>query len=507
MGMNKNILRVLTVISFLIINLLVIYGISSVYSYLNTGADRSKMLHTEIQKVDQYLPTVNWSKEPNLGREINKQAVYDIENNYLDAWYILHIAGESNSEYGIEDYYTESARENIYSIIKNNLEKGINIVSTTLEHNPKIDFFSEDGQLVSLTDSNVIEYKRIYKNKKVILETYEVSTYQMVLLLEDGFWRIRHKVKTESKELKNISDSKLAYKKIADSIKGVNYYPKSSPWDTFGDKYNADTIAKDFEIIKNAGLNSIRIFVQYEDFGKAKVLPEKIEKLRVLLDKAEEKNLKVLITLFDFYGDYSVINWSLNQSHAGAIVSALKDHSALLGWDIKNEPDLDFDNRGKAKVTAWLSNMIRFVNSIDTVHPITIGWSKSNFGTILSDQVDFVSFHYYEDLNELASEYSKLKDSIPNKSIILTEFGKSSYNGLWSISGNSEKNQASFHKDFQLILKDNNIPFMSWTLYDFSFVPSDVTGNMPWKKNPQKLYGFIDTNGNKKESFQYITNP
>jgi hypothetical protein len=507
MGMNNNILRALTILSFIAINLLVIYGISSIYSYLNTGADRSKMLHTEIQKTDQYLPTINWSKEPNQGRKINKQSVSDIENDYLDAWYIKHISAQSNSIYGIEDYYTENARENIYALIENNLKEGIYIESTTLEHNPKIEFFSEDGQLVSLTDSHVLEYKRVFQHNQLIIETYEVSTYQMVLLLEDGFWRIRHKIKTESKELTNLTSPKLGYKTITDSIKGINYYPKLSPWDTFGDQYNADSIANDFKIIKTAGLNSIRVFVQYEDFGKANVLPEKIEKLKILLDKAEKEKLKVLVTLFDFYGDYSVINWSLDQAHAEAIVDELKNHPALLGWDIKNEPDLDFKSRGKEKVTAWLSNMIRFVNSIDSTHPTTIGWSKPNYGNILSDKVDFISFHYYEDLSKLASEYSKLKDSILNKSIVLTEFGKSSYNGIWSFSGNSDKNQASFHKDFQTKIKENNIPFMSWTLYDFSFVPSDVTGNMPWKKNPQKLYGFIDTNGNKKESFQYIAHP
>lgn len=491
----------------MIINLLVIYGISSIYSYLNTGADRSRMLHTEIQKIEQYLPTLNWSEELNEGRKINKQSVNDIQNDYLDAWYINHIAALSNSKYGIEDYYTESARKNIYAQIENNKKNGIHIESTTLEHHPKIEFFSEDGQLISLTDSNVIEYKRVFKHNNLILETYEISTYQMVLLLEDGFWRIRHKIKTESRELEPNLISKKNHKTPLDSIKGINYYPKSSPWDTFGEKFDADSIAQDFEIIKNAGLNSIRIFVQYEDFGKAKVHPEKMEKLNSLMDKAEEQELKVLVTLFDFYGDYSVINWSLNQSHAHTLVAELKNHPALLGWDIKNEPDLDFDSRGKEKVTAWLFNMIRFVSSIDSTHPITIGWSHPSQGSILSQNLDFVSFHYYEDLSNLPAEYAKLKDSIPNKSIVLTEFGTSSYHGLWSVSGNSEKNQASFHKDYQTQLKENNIPFMSWTLYDFSFVPSDVTGNMPWKKNPQKLYGFIDTNGNKKESFQYISHP
>lgn len=38
--------------------------------------------------------------------------------------------------------------------------------------------------------------------------------------------------------------------------------------------------------------------------------------------KAEK--LKVIVTLFDFYGDYSVLDWTLNQRHAETIVAALK---------------------------------------------------------------------------------------------------------------------------------------------------------------------------------------
>ena len=31
---------------------------------------------------------------------------------------------------------------------------------------------------------------------------------------------------------------------------------------------------------------------------------------------------------------------------------------------------------------------------------ITIGWSNTKSATILKDKVDFVSFHYYEDLED-----------------------------------------------------------------------------------------------------------
>lgn len=98
--------------------------------------------------------------------------------------------------------------------------------------------------------------------------------------------------------------NKIKHNNADFTIKGINYYPKNSAWDTFGDLFNKDTIAKDFAIIKEAKLNSIRIFIQYDDFGKADIKEEKLEKLKTLLDLAEAKNLKVIVTLFDFYSDY-----------------------------------------------------------------------------------------------------------------------------------------------------------------------------------------------------------
>lgn len=502
---NKNILRGIIILSFILLNVLIIFGISSLISYLNTGADRSKMLHTEIQKIDQYLPKMTWSTKKNQGRKINPQHLLDIENDYLDAWYVRSIAFQSNSTYGIDDYFTESARENLYSQIEFNLKENIFLESTSLAHNLSVEFFSEDGQLVALTDSNVIEYKQVYKGEQLILSTYEISTYQLVLLLEDGFWRIRHIVKTTSKELQK--ESPYLPSENIDTIKGINYYPRLSPWDTFGENFHSDTLSRDFNLLKKAGLNTIRVFVQYEDFGRANVDPEKINRLRQLLDQAEQNQIKVLITLFDFYGDYSVINWTLNQNHADLIVSELKDHQAILGWDIKNEPDLDFDSRGKTQVTSWLSNMIRFIRGIDSTHLITIGWSNPKAATLLANEVDFVSFHYYKDPDQLASSYSQLTKEIPNTPILLGEFGTSSYGSFWNLYSHSIEKQASYHKKLQSIFKEKGIPFMSWTLYDFETVPEDVVGKLPWRRNPQKQFGFIDNNGNKKPAFNYISEP
>ena len=507
MNINKNILRSFLILSFILINVLIIFGISAVFTYLNTGADRSTMLHSEIKKADQYSPKMVWAPIENEGRQINPQTLSEIEKDYLDAWYVKHVANKTNSKEGIKDYFTENARENLYHYLDLNAKEDITIESTTLNHNPTLEFFSEDGQLAVLTDKEVKEFKRIYKNNELVFETKESSTFKVVLLLEDGFWRIRHLVKDKVTEgtSTNLNNAKTN-NDLYDKIRGINYYPQSSPWNTFGAKFDLDVFNKDFKIIKEANLNAIRIFIQYEDFGKANVDQGKLKKLEQLLDAALNEDLKVIITLFDFYGDYSLLDWTLNQRHAEAIVSTFKEHQAILAWDIKNEPDLDFESRGKELILAWLKNMVELVKNIDQNHGVTIGWAKSKNAILLNEELDLVSFHYYEDINELEKVYQQMKIDIPNKPIMLGEYGISSYKGFWKPLGSSKAEQADFHKTMQHIFKRNNIQYMSWTLYDFIKIPKDVVGGLPWRKNVQKQFGFIDKNGQKKPSFDFISN-
>ncbi|MCH3882198.1 glycoside hydrolase family 2 TIM barrel-domain containing protein [Tenacibaculum aquimarinum] len=499
---NKRILRGVLMLTYVVIISILLFLISAVYTFLNTGADRSKMLHTEVKKVQQYLPKVTWKDDGNAGRKISLQKINAVENDYLDAWYVKQIAYKTNTRVGIEDYFTESARENIYNILDFNKLNKISIESTTLQHNLDIEFFSEDGQLIVLKDTNALEFKKVFKDDKLILQTTEVSTYRYVLLLEDGFWRIRHAVKESSEKFKNeLTKTSIAYL----DIKGINYYPQATPWNMYGDEFDINIIDKDFKIIKESGLNSIRIFVPYEDFGKANVKLDKLEKLKKLLDTAEKENLKVVVTLFDFYGNYDILDWTLNHRHAEKIVEKFKDHEAILAWDVKNEPNLDFDSRGKENVTAWLDFMINLIKSIDTKHPVTIGWSNTKSATILKDKVDVVSFHYYEDLENFESEYLALKDTIKDKPIILQEFGVSSYGGLWRPFASSNEEQANYYKEIQKVLTKNSIPFMSWTLYDFDKIPKEVLGRLPWRTNPQKKFGFITSDGIKKPSYKHIS--
>ncbi len=507
---NKNLYRAILIFSFLAVNILIIFGISSVWGYLNTGADRAGMLHTEIKGSRMYLPEVNWDTTAYEGRAMEAQSLKQIERDYLNSWYVKNLALQTNEMYGVEDYYTDSARVNIQKILEYNKAGNIHFNTTTTVHHPELQFYSADGQLVVFNDRNVIEYTESLENDEILYRSVDTSSYRVMMLLEDGFWRIRHlqKIEDDLVNLPNDSVQSQEQNKAMDlrnNIKGINYYPKDSPWDMFGEKFELETIQKDFKLIRDSGLNTVRIFIPYEDFGGADVQETKLKKLAGILDIARENDLMVLVGLFDFYGDYSVLNWTLTHEHLRQVISRFKDHPAILGWDVKNEPDLDFENRGKELVVNWLKNAITQIKKADPDHLVTIGWAHPESALILKDEVDLVSFHYYKDVGELEKVITGLQDKM-EKPIMLGEFGRSSYRGFWNPFGYDEEDQAAYHKKMQAFLKEKDLGFMSWTLYDFKEVPSKVVGSLPWRKARQRHFGFLDENGNKKNSFQYISN-
>lgn len=516
MKKDKTLNKYLMYTLVIIINLLVISGLGQLFLYLNTGAERSSMLNLAVITSDIYLPKVIWKDTTNPGRRMDESTLHRIESDYLKAFYVKNVAYKTNNAYGTHDYFTVSAQKNIANYINDNESQNINTENTTLNHNLYLDFFSADGQLCVISDRNSKNYERIYKDEKLIYESQQNANYQAILLLEDGFWKTRHLVKQpintleetekiEKDSLTYILDNEIIVNNNPYHIKGINYYPQNCPWNMYGKDFSIKTISKDFKIIKKTGLNTIRVFVGYEDFGKATVFNSKLKKLEKVLNEAEKQGLMVIVTLFDFYGDYSVLDWTLTHRHAEQIVTRFKDHKAILAWDVKNEPNLDFETRDQSLVLAWLKEIITQIKTYDPNHLVTIGWSNIESAHLLKDQVDFISFHYYNKIENFEVQYIDLESTI-NKPLVLQEYGLSSYKGIWNPLGTTEENQAEYYKNFHQLLDSKNIHRISWTLYDFTDIPDSVVGKFPWRKQQQAHFGFINMNGEKKEAFKYINN-
>ncbi len=502
---NKNIYRGLLILSAVAIYGLVLLGISSAIAFMNSGADRSFMLNLDVEMKSVYRPQVSIETGQNEGRGIDATGLRKLQRDYLNSWYTRNEAFKYNDPILLKDYHTDSAYAKLKRIIELNRSTGVIVEQTTLSHNISLDFYSADGRLAVISDRDVELYRKVNKNGQIVSNTKDSSNFQVVLFLEDNYWRVRHFLRKYSSS--PIESDTIAVKNFdtqVHKIKGVNYYPKDRAWKMFGAGFDPKTIGLDMIKVKEMGLNTVRIFVPYEEFGAEEVSDQHLQQLLRFMNITASHDIRVIVTLFDFYGNYDLSDWTLSLRHGRTVVNALKDHPALLGWDLKNEPDLDFKNRGKERVLAWLKELNAMVKSIDPNHPVTIGWSNATAATLLSSEVDYISFHYYGSISEFQTSYQVLKSSSSGKSVILQEYGLSSYSGIWNLFSGSEIKQADYHAEMQELLAKNQVPFLFWTLYDFSSVPEEVTGSRPWRRRPQRFYGCINSDGIPKASFTHL---
>jgi len=196
---------------------------------------------------------------------------------------------------------------------------------------------------------------------------------------------------------------------------GVNYWPRRKAMYWWSD-FDAGEVREEFGIIKEIGLQVVRLFLLWDDFQPEpdSVNKDALDNLITVADIAAENGLGLDVTFFT--GHMSGPNWSPRwllggdlppQAHrhwlkdvvsAGRItdkgyrnmfhdetalrasrlllqtvVSALKDHPAVWMWNLGNEPDLFAWPNSSDEGAAWVREMTALIKSIDPNHPVTIG--------------------------------------------------------------------------------------------------------------------------------------
>ena len=402
------------------------------------------------------------------------------------------------------------------------------------KHALQLHLYSADGSIISFTDhqAQVAQVVKDSNGNIVFLEETQ-SNYNVLMFLEDGNWRVRYLVKTQGDalnfatrpaETETLTAKELARPSLQTPegfvgmdhdglqvdgqpyrVTGINYYPQNTPWDKFWPGYNPAVIDHDFSLVQSLGLNSLRIFIPFEQFGGAKVAPVMLDHLSDLLSRANSHKLKVILTLFDFWTDYNLLLWPAADRQLEALLTRFRDNPAILAWDLKNEPDLDYKAAGRERVNGWLSHVAYLARGYDPHHLLTIGWSNPLAAQSLPEIVDFVSFHYFAPVTSFPQQYQALKEAVPAKPRLLTEFGLPTWNSFIFPNGHSEPEQAEYYADILSSLRNvDSQGYLAWTLYDFNSVPSGVAGGLPWQTGPQKEMGIVRADGKFKPAARLL---
>ena len=202
---------------------------------------------------------------------------------------------------------------------------------------------------------------------------------------------------------------------MTDFTLGVNYWPRCKAMYWWSD-FDAGEVREEFAVIRDLGMNVVRIFLLWDDFQPEpdSVSKEALDHLVKVADIAGENNLGLDVTFFT--GHMSGPNWSprwllggklppkahqhwlrdivsngkktdkgyrnmfhdemaLNAEHLllKTVVSTLKAHPGIWIWNLGNEPDLFAWPITSNHGAAWVKEMVGLIKSIDPNHPVTIG--------------------------------------------------------------------------------------------------------------------------------------
>ncbi len=486
----KTVIWVAMAIGLLVIGMAAAVGAARLLAYFQQGADPASALNIVPNKPLDWPVELAWlPDDENSGRELEPFTRAQIEAAYIRAWLQLTFSYQKGEPFGLGTYFTGAA----LGAVEAATESGLEMEQIATRHSLELHLYSADGSIVAFTDHAATV-------AQILPAGYseEVGTYDVVMFLEEGQWKVRHWQRTAL-----IEDAARQYPQPPlPPIRGINYYPQATPWDLFWTEYDPEIITQDIALMRELTFDTVRVFIPYQQFEDQ---PALLENVQDFMDQADAANLRVILTLFDFRADYQLLSWPDADRHAETVVTAFAEHPALFAWDIKNEPDLDYDSNGQVTVDAWLAHTIRLVRRFDPDGRVTIGWASAENAHTHADQLDFVSFHYYDYAEQFATTYAQLREQV-SVPIVLTEFGLPTWNSPLFPNGHTEQEQAVYYaKILGALAETDSAGFMAWTLYDFTHVPSGVAGRWPWQKGPQRELGIVDRDGEMKVVVEVIS--
>lgn len=439
--------------------------------------------------------SIDWLPDAeDLPREMEPLTRVAVESAWLRGWAQLPILAEAGDTSGLEVYFSGSALEGLTDGVDDWSSRS----AEQIGHRLRLMFYSEDGQIISLRS----EATRVLRAHPVDGRPGwfdAVETYEAILVLEDGNWRIQHWVRRDAEGAWWTEAPEPATERVPTGLRGINYYPQDHDWVALWSAFDPEVAAADLDRVVDLGLDSVRIFLPYEDLNGSDVSGADLAPVREFLDLADERDLGVVATLFHGRIDHRVFRWDADTDHLDNLVPLLANHPALLMWDLKDAPDADV---GVFEVDidlihAWLGHMSRHLRSLDPGTPMTIGWGTADAAAAAPKLVDVVSFQHYLGADELAMGVDRVEETADGRPIQLIEFGLPTWNSVLP-GGHTELEQAAHYADVLEVVSERDLSgAMAWTLWDFTIAPPEA-GLFPWKTGPALAQGVLRVDGSAK---------
>ena len=301
-----------------------------------------------------------------------------------------------------------------------------------------------------------------------------------------------------------IVDNKLNINNEAFYIKGIAYHPV--PKGNSGNQRSFKNIDKDLALMREAGINTIRVYKPIDDEG--------------ILNKINNAGIKIIIGFgFNQDGFYDIKSGSFIN-----YVKKYKDHPAILIWELGNEYNFNpqwFDG----DISIWykyLKNAVDLIHEVDMNHPVSTshGEIPDELAMSMISNIDIWGFNIYR--WDKPESFIKEWVQISSKPMYFSEVGADSYMTIERDGFKKGINQkAQAHANaiiLEKILKNSNHN-LGLVLFEFhdgwwkagnphehdsggwapmsSGVPYDGTAN-------EEFWGIVDIDRNKKLTFDVV---
>jgi endo-1,4-beta-mannosidase len=262
-------------------------------------------------------------------------------------------------------------------------------------------------------------------------------------------------------------------------LMGINYWPRRKAMDWWS-AFDPDEVRQEFSIIRNLGLQYVRIFLLWESFQSQpdQINSRELDHLRTVCDIALAFDLKLQPTFFTGHmsgpnwapdwlisvhprlprerplvsltrhtpSDHSIFNiytepfvLDAEELQLRTICSALRDHPAIWAWSLGNEPDLFYKPPSALAGMQWVERMRNVIRSVDPDHPVMIGLHAASLDADVGFRVDQIAavtdisvMHGYSIYSPMAREpldadyvpfTCALTETLAGRPVLYEEFG------------------------------------------------------------------------------------
>lgn len=293
-------------------------------------------------------------------------------------------------------------------------------------------------------------------------------------------------------------------------LKGFNFYPHLAPWGAMWQHWDGPQVATDLDKAQELGANSLRVLIPYGTgfewtTADGTPNPQMLDELDQMFNLAATHNMRVLLTLYDFYGEFPMSGTpeeAANWQYLDALTARYHNDPRILGWDLHNEPDnyTTWQIGNQPQVLDWLERVALRVRQADPNHFVTVGFGNwPNFNVSGPDGVtplalsDVASLHAYDPahLDQQIQEVNATGGPLPT---ILEEFGWPSAPSELTADYSEAVQAQHYQASFDAIKRHDLDGALAWNLWDFT--PDSILSLKP--NIPQQFFGLVRLDGTLK---------